>query len=49
MNNKFDSNHIKKEEFILNNDDNDYETLIARLKEIGIKIATLEKQYSENF
>jgi len=49
MNNQFDSNHIKKEEFIINNYDNDYEILISKLKEIGVKIATLEKQYSEKF
>ena len=42
MNNKFVPNNNNKD-FTLNTDENDYENLIAKLKEISIKIALLEK------
>ena len=45
MDQKLSSNKIDKDEFILNNQDNDYNILITRLKEINLTISLLQKQY----
>ena len=37
------SNNIENDEFITNNEENDYKNLIYRLKEIKKNIALLEK------
>ena len=37
------SNNIEKDEFNLNSEDNDYEILMSRLKEIKITISLLKK------
>ena len=37
------SNNIEKDEFNLNSEENDYEILMSRLKEIKITITLLEK------
>ena len=39
----FNSNNIENDEFNLNNEDGDYKDLIARLREIKLNIALLEK------
>ena len=43
MSGNLNSNYIENEEFNMNNEDNDYEDLITRLKEIKSTIALLEK------
>jgi len=45
MDQKLSSNKIDKDEFILNNQDIDYNILITRLKEINLTISLLQKQY----
>tara|TARA_B100000886_G_scaffold267721_1_gene191898 strand:+ start:1125 stop:1298 length:174 start_codon:yes stop_codon:yes gene_type:complete len=45
MDKKYTSNNIENDDFPLNIQDSDYETLIAKLKEITSTIALLEKQY----
>jgi len=45
MDQKLSSNKIDKDEFILNNQENDYNILITRLKEINLTISLLQKQY----
>ena len=45
MEKKHTSNNIQNDDFPLNIQDSDYETLISRLKEITSTIALLEKQY----
>ena len=49
MDQKFSSNKIDKDEFILNNQENDYKNLITRLKEINLTIELLQKQYLDKF
>tara|TARA_B100001287_G_C22621654_1_gene500387 strand:+ start:34 stop:183 length:150 start_codon:yes stop_codon:yes gene_type:complete len=49
MDQKFSSNKIDKDEFILNNQENDYNNLITRLKEINLTIELLQKQYLDKF
>ena len=44
MNKKFSSNNIQNNESKLNNNENDYKTLITRLKEIISIIALLEEK-----
>ena len=43
MTENLNSNHIKNDEFNLNNENSDYKNLITRLKEIKLIIALLEK------
>ena len=43
MSGNLNSNNIENDEFILANEDNDYEDLINRLREIKSNIALLEK------
>ena len=43
MNEKSDSNNIKKKEFNLNAEDSDYDDLITKLEEIRATIALVEK------
>ncbi len=43
MSGNLNSNNIEKDEFDLNTEDNDYEDLITKLKEIKSTIALLEK------
>ena len=43
MNEHLNSNNIENDEFIYNNEENDYKNLIYRLKEIKKNIALLEK------
>tara|TARA_B100001989_G_scaffold14309_1_gene8918 strand:- start:193 stop:342 length:150 start_codon:yes stop_codon:yes gene_type:complete len=49
MDQKFSSNKIDKDEFILNNQENDYNNLITRLKEINLTIELLQKKYLDKF
>ena len=49
MDQKFSSNKLDKDEFILNNQENDYNNLITRLKEINLTIELLQKQYLDKF
>ena len=49
MDQKFSSNKNDKDEFILNNQENDYNNLITRLKEINLTIELLQKQYLDKF
>ena len=49
MDQKFSSNKIDKDDFILKNQENDYKILITRLKEINFTIALLQKQYLDKF
>ena len=49
MDQKFSSNKIDKDEYILNNQENDYNNLITRLKEINLTIELLQKQYLDKF
>ena len=49
MDQKFSSNKIDEDEFILNNQDNDYKSLITRLKKISLTIELLQKQYLDKF
>ena len=44
MNKKFSSSNIQNNESKLNNNENDYKTLITRLKEIISIIALLEEK-----
>ena len=48
MNEKFTSNNIEDDEFTLNSEENEYENLITRLKDISKTIALVEKQYFNN-
>tara|TARA_B100001989_G_C24221938_1_gene308301 strand:- start:140 stop:283 length:144 start_codon:yes stop_codon:yes gene_type:complete len=43
MNNKFASSSNDNKDFTLNTDENDYENLITKLKEISTRITLLEK------
>ncbi len=43
MSGNLNSNNFEKDEFNLNTEDIDYKDLIARLKEIKLTIALLEK------
>jgi len=43
MSENLNSNNFENEEFNMNNEDNDYEDLITRLKEIKSTIVLLEK------
>ena len=43
MSENLNSNNIENDQFNINNEDSDYEDLIARLKEIKTAIALLEK------
>ncbi len=43
MSGNLNSNNIEKDEFNVNNEDNDYKDLITKLKEIKSTIALLEK------
>ena len=43
MSENLNSNRIENEEFNVNNEDNDFEDLINRLKEIKSSISLLEK------
>ena len=43
MSGNLNSNNIEKDEFNLKTEDSDYEDLIAKLKEIKLTIALLEK------
>ena len=43
MSENLNTNNIKNDEFNLNNEDNDYQELITKLKEIKSTIALLEK------
>ena len=43
MSENLNSNNIKNDEFILNNEDSDYVDLIIKLREIKSNIALLEK------
>ena len=45
MNNKSISNKIENDEFNFKNEDDEYTTLISRLKEIGSIIKLLDKKY----
>ena len=45
MDEKFSSNNIDNDEFILDTQESDYENLITRLKEINLNIGLLKKQY----
>ena len=49
MDQKFSTNKIDKDEFNLNNQENDYKNLITRLKEINLTIELLQKQYLDKF
>ena len=49
MDQKFSSNKIDEDEFIFNNQDNDYKSLITRLKKISLTIELLQKQYLDKF
>ena len=49
MDQNFSSNKIDKDEFILYNQENDYNNLITRLKEINLTIELLQKQYLDKF
>jgi len=49
MDQKFSLNKIDKDEFILNNQENDYNNLITKLKEINLTIELLQKQYLDKF
>ena len=49
MDQKFSTNKIDKDEFNLNNQENDYKNLITRLKEINLTIELLQKQYLNKF
>ena len=49
MNQKFTSNNNDNDEFSLNTEENDYNNLIKRLKEISSKITLLEKRYLGKF
>ena len=49
MDQKFSSNKNDKDEFILNNQENDYNNLITKLKEINLTIELLQKQYLDKF
>ena len=49
MDQKFSTNKIDKDEFNLNNQENDYKNLITRLKEINLTIDLLQKQYINKF
>ena len=49
MDQKFSTNKIDKDEFNLNNQENDYKNLITRLKEINLTIDLLQKQYLNKF
>ncbi|MBO8216366.1 hypothetical protein [Prochlorococcus marinus] len=44
MSENLDSNNIDNDEFNLNTEDGDYNTLITKLKEIKLTIALLEKK-----
>jgi len=44
MNKKISSNNIQNNDSMLNNKEDDYKTLITRLKEITSTIALLEKK-----
>ena len=46
MSENFNSNNIENDEPKPNNEENDYENLITRLKEIKTSIALLEKTIS---
>ena len=43
MSGNLNSNNLENDEFIFNNQDNDYKDLIEKLKEIKSTIALLEK------
>ena len=43
MSGNLNSNNIEKDDFNVNTEDNDYDGLIAKLKEIKLIIALLEK------
>ena len=49
MDQKFSSYKMDKDEFFLNNQENDYNNLITRLKEINLTIELLQKQYLDKF
>ena len=49
MDKKLNSNNIENDDFILNTQESDYETLTARLKEITSTISLLEKQFLNKF
>ena len=44
MNDKSNSRNIENDKFSFNNEEDDYENLIIKLKEISESIAYLEKQ-----
>ena len=45
MNNKLSTNNIPNEDFTINSEENDYNDLITKLKEISSTISLLEKKY----
>jgi len=49
MEEKFTSNNINNDEFILDTQESDYKDLIIRLKEIKLIIGLLKKQYIDKF
>ena len=49
MEEKFTSNNINNDEFILDTQEGDYKDLIIRLKEIKSIIGLLKKQYIDKF
>ena len=49
MNEEFTPYEVESEEFILNNEEVDYNNLMIRLKNISKNIALLEKKYLDKF
>ena len=49
MKDKASFNKIENDKFTLNINENDYKSLITRLREISLIISSLEKQYLDKF
>jgi len=49
MNEEFTPHNLESDEFILNNEEDDYKNLMIRLKDIGKTISLLEKKYLDKF
>ena len=49
MDQKFSSNKVDKDGFMVNNQENDYKNLITKLKDINLTIALLQKKYLDKF
>ena len=49
MNEEFTPHNAESDDFLLNNEEDDYKNLMIRLKDISKRISLIEKKYLDKF